>query len=99
MRVMSEKWHSAPRRAGRMTLDEAKKSSSNVRLFTLPALSLPIECHVCSRVKRKKRGSCGSCILKFVLSRDAQLDLNFMEQIGIVVEASRQRLRRLPVTK
>ena len=99
LRVMSEKWHSAPRRAGRTTLDEAEKSSSNVKLFTLSALNLPVECHVCSRANRKKRGSCGSGILTLVLSRDAQLNLNFMEQIGIVVEASRQWLRRLPVTK
>jgi hypothetical protein len=34
-----------------------------------------------------------------VLSRDAQFDLDFAEQIGIMVEISGQWLRRIPPTK
>ena len=33
------------------------------------------------------------------LSRDAQFDLDFVEQIGIVVEVSRQPLPRIQATK
>jgi hypothetical protein len=67
-------------------------------LFTLLALNLPEECHVCSLSESLEEEILWLRYFQF-LSRDAQFDLAFAEQIGIVVEASRQQLRRIPAMK
>ena len=72
--------------------------SSNVRLFTLLALNLPEECHVCGPSESLEERILWLWHSQF-LSRNAQLALAFVEQIGILVEASHQRLPRTPATK
>jgi hypothetical protein len=67
-------------------------------LFTLLALNLPEECRVCSLSESLEEEILWLRHFQF-LSRDALFDLAFAEQIGIVVEASRQQLRRIPAMK